>query len=78
LEIGEWVCAVPLGGNLGMGVVITSYNQWIFISIVAEPRLVPDLDRLRGFVGEAFDELRQGLPQGVNGSRAGGSHAAAV
>jgi diacylglycerol O-acyltransferase len=61
-EIEEWVSAVPLAGNLGIGVVITSYNQKIFVSLVAEPRLVPDADRLTGFVQEAFDELRHRLP----------------
>jgi WS/DGAT/MGAT family acyltransferase len=62
-EVTEWVCAVPLAGNLGLGVVITSYNQWMFISLVAEPRLLPDLDRLKQFVGEAFDELLERVPK---------------
>jgi hypothetical protein len=62
-KITEWVCAISLAANLGLGVVITSYNQQIFVSMVAEPRLVTDLDRLKGFVQEAFDELRQRVPQ---------------
>lgn len=43
--------------------MITSYNQQIFISMVAEPRLLPDVGRLKGFVEEAFDELRQRVSQ---------------
>jgi diacylglycerol O-acyltransferase len=77
-EITDWVCAVPLAGNLGLGVVITSYNQQIFISLVAEPRLLPDIERMKSFVQEAFNELRQQLPQEVSRSRTDRSHAAAV
>jgi diacylglycerol O-acyltransferase len=64
-EIAEWVAAVSLAGNLGLGVVITSYNQRLFITLVAEPRLLPDVDRLKEFTQEAFEELRERVPRGV-------------
>jgi WS/DGAT C-terminal domain len=57
------VGVIPLAANLGLGVVITSYNQQLFISLTAEPRLLPDLDRLRDFIQDAFEELRKRLPK---------------
>jgi WS/DGAT/MGAT family acyltransferase len=62
-EVTEWVCAIPLAGNLGLGAVITSYNQQLFISLTAERRLLPDVDRLRDFVEDTFEELRKRLPK---------------
>jgi hypothetical protein len=62
-EITEWVCAISLAGNLGLGVVITSYNQQMFISLIAEPRLLPDVERLKEFVQEAFDDLLEPVPK---------------
>jgi diacylglycerol O-acyltransferase len=64
-EVAEWVCAISLAGNLGLGVVITSYNQQLFISLVAEPRLLPDLDRFKELVREAFEDLLQQVPKEV-------------
>jgi diacylglycerol O-acyltransferase / wax synthase len=61
-EVTEWVCAIPLAGNLGLGVVITSYNQQLFISLTAEPRLLPDVDRLKDLIVESFEEMRKRLP----------------
>jgi len=63
-KIAEWVCAISLAGNLGLGVVTTSYNQQIFISLVGETRLVPNVERLKGFVQEAFEKLSQRVSQG--------------
>jgi diacylglycerol O-acyltransferase / wax synthase len=60
-EVTEMVGAIPLAGNLGLGVVVTSYNQQLFISLTAEPRLLPDVDRLRDFIGDAFEEMRERL-----------------
>jgi diacylglycerol O-acyltransferase / wax synthase len=61
-EVTDMVGVIPLAGNLGLGVVITSYNQQLFISLTAEPRLLPDVGRLRDFIQEAFDELKERLP----------------
>jgi WS/DGAT/MGAT family acyltransferase len=61
-EVTELVCAIPLTGNLGLGAVITSYNQQILISLTAEPRLLPDVDRLKEFVQDTFEEMRKRLP----------------
>ncbi|MBV8771758.1 MAG: wax ester/triacylglycerol synthase family O-acyltransferase [Deltaproteobacteria bacterium] len=61
-EITEWVCAIPLAGNLGLGAVITSYNQQLFISLTAETRLLPDVERFKYLIEEAFEEMRKRLP----------------
>jgi hypothetical protein len=71
VEVGEWVCAVSLAGNLGLGVVITSYNQRLLISLVADPRLLSDVDRLNGFIEEAFVELQSRVPQQESEARNG-------
>jgi WS/DGAT/MGAT family acyltransferase len=62
-EVTEWVCAIPLAGNLGLGVVITSYNQELFISLTAQPRMLPDVERLKLLIEEAFKEMRRRLPK---------------
>jgi hypothetical protein len=64
-EVLEWICGIPLAANLGLGVVITSYNQRLSISLIADPRLLPDVDRLKQFVHDAFDELVERVPQEV-------------
>ncbi|MCY4040465.1 MAG: WS/DGAT domain-containing protein [Gammaproteobacteria bacterium] len=46
-----------LTGNLGFGVVITSYNQHIYINFICDRRLVPDLDLMATSVNDAFQEL---------------------
>jgi diacylglycerol O-acyltransferase / wax synthase len=66
-EITEWVCAIPLTGNLGLGVVVTSYNQQLFISLTAEPRLLPDVERLKDLIVETFEEMRKRLPKIATG-----------
>ncbi|HJU10629.1 MAG TPA: WS/DGAT domain-containing protein, partial [Candidatus Binataceae bacterium] len=76
-EITEWVCAIPLAGNLGLGVVITSYNQQLFISLTAEPRMLPDVDRLRQLVEDTFEEMRRRLPAKASAGQRHGTVAAA-
>jgi WS/DGAT/MGAT family acyltransferase len=68
-EVDEWVAAVSLAGNLGLGVVITSYNNRLFITHVAEPNLLPDLEHLTEFTREAFQELRDRIPGDVRDLR---------
>lgn len=53
----EYVGLVPLGGNLGYGVAIVSYNQNLYFGLMAEPRLMPDLGLMRNYVEEALAEL---------------------
>jgi diacylglycerol O-acyltransferase / wax synthase len=46
------------GGTIGFGVPITSYNQEMFFHLTADPRLMPDVDRMKQFVDDSFAELR--------------------
>jgi diacylglycerol O-acyltransferase len=53
---------LPLGGNLGYGVAINSYNQYITFSMMADARMMPDVEQMKLFVAEAFDELKERIP----------------
>ena len=46
-----------LGGNLGYGVVVSSYNQNIYFNFICDPRLMPDLELMANGVDDAFAEL---------------------
>jgi diacylglycerol O-acyltransferase / wax synthase len=76
-EVTEWVCAIPLAGNLGLGAVITSYNEQLFISLTAEPRLLPDVDRLKNLIETTFEEMRKRLPEVTIGYERAAAEAAA-
>lgn len=62
----DYVGLLPLGGNLGFGVPIVSYNQNLYFTMMAEPHLMPDPDRMKSLVEQVFDELkRAALAQSV-------------
>jgi hypothetical protein len=42
----DYVGLLPLGANLGFGVPIISYNQNLYFTMMAEPNLMPDPDRM--------------------------------
>ena len=46
-----------LGGTLGYGVAIGSYNQKMYFNFVCDPRLMPDLEVMAQGVDDAFNEL---------------------
>jgi diacylglycerol O-acyltransferase / wax synthase len=52
-----WV--FPFSGNIGYGVVITSYNQKMYLNLTSDPTLLPDLDRMKQFCDEVFEEFRK-------------------
>jgi len=49
----------PLQANLGYGISILGYNQNLYFGMMAEPRLMPDLETMRSCLDEVFEELRQ-------------------
>ena len=55
----NYVGLLPLGGNLGFGVPIISYNQNLYFTMMAEPNLMPDPDRMKILVEEVFEELKR-------------------
>lgn len=56
-EVIEQTAIMMIGGNMGLGVAVGSYNQKMIFSFTAEPRLLPDIDRLSSKVESVFDEL---------------------
>jgi WS/DGAT/MGAT family acyltransferase len=58
---------VPIGWRMGLGVAIMSYDQQLAIALTADQSVLADLERLGGFVREAFEDLSlaagaQGVP----------------
>ena len=49
---------IPLGGSMGYGVAIQTYNQNLYIGMMAEPRLMPDVGRMKELVEAAYADLR--------------------
>ena len=54
----EFVGLVPLAGTFGYGVGIVSYNQNLFFGLMAEPRMMPDVDFMKSCIAAAFEELK--------------------
>ncbi len=49
---------VPLAANTGYGVAIGSFNQKLYFGMVSEPTSMPDVDLMKAYVEEVFEELR--------------------
>src|SRR5208283_2708131 len=54
----DCVGLLPLAANLGFGVPIISYNQNLYLTMMADPKLMPDPDRMKSLVKQVFDELK--------------------
>ncbi len=48
-----------LGGQLGYGVAVMSYNRQIYFSLICDPGLMPDLPLMAQKLDEVFQALRQ-------------------
>jgi diacylglycerol O-acyltransferase / wax synthase len=57
-KVTEMLGLLPLGGNLGYGVGITSYDQDITFSMMSDTALMPDPELMRALVEAAFEELK--------------------
>jgi len=55
----DQVGLIPCAGNLGYGVAITSYNQNMHFGMMAEPRMMPDVDVMKSLLDEVFAELKE-------------------
>lgn len=49
---------MPLGGNMGYGVAIQTYNQNLYVGMMAEPRVMADLELMKEYVEAAYADLR--------------------
>jgi hypothetical protein len=56
-KITSMLGILMLGGNLGYGSVVTSYNGDMILTFTADIRLMPDLDLMADEVEAVFDEL---------------------
>jgi diacylglycerol O-acyltransferase len=79
----EMVGLVPLSANLGYNVAIVTYNQMVTFGMLAEPRLMPDVDLMQAFAAEVFIELMgaanhaaEARTSGTGGSADKATHAA--
>lgn len=61
-KVADMLGLLPLGGNLGYGVGITSYNQHITFSMMSDERMMPDPELMQAFVEESFEDLRARVP----------------
>jgi hypothetical protein len=43
---------------MGVGCAVTSYNQKLYFGLMADAQAAPDVERLAGFLTEAYVELR--------------------
>ncbi len=50
---------VPLFNDQGLGIALFSYERELYWGVAADWDLVPDVERLESFVGEAFAELTE-------------------
>jgi WS/DGAT/MGAT family acyltransferase len=63
-EILDTYGLLMLGGNLGFGVVVGSYNRNLYFSLASDPRLMPDPEFMLEVIDDAFQELMEATGTG--------------
>ncbi len=53
----DTVSAIMLGGTLGFGAVVTTYNQNLYLNFTAEPRLLPNVERMAELADDVVAEM---------------------
>jgi hypothetical protein len=53
----DYVGMIPLGGTPRYGIVIASYNRDLYLWMMAASDMMPDIETMRFYVGQAFEEL---------------------
>jgi hypothetical protein len=48
-----------LGGTLGYGVVITTYNQKLYASFASDPTLLPDIETMADLFDAVYNEMME-------------------
>jgi diacylglycerol O-acyltransferase len=74
-KMTEMVPLVPLSANLGYNVAIVSYNQMLIFGMMAEPRLMADVELMQAFAAEVFIELMGAAKQAAEARTSAGSNA---
>ena len=62
-RIARQIGTLMLGGTLGYGVAVLSYNRELVFNLVSDPRLLPDLELMRTGIEDAMRELQQRAQQ---------------
>jgi hypothetical protein len=57
---------LPLSGDLGLGVAITSYDKSLNFGFACDPGIVPDVDRISALLDEEYIRLREAAGVGVS------------
>jgi diacylglycerol O-acyltransferase len=57
LELEALYPIVPIADGLGLGLAVFSYAGTLFVGLVADPALVPDLEKLGRGIEDAFAAL---------------------
>ncbi|MBI5289822.1 MAG: wax ester/triacylglycerol synthase family O-acyltransferase [Chloroflexi bacterium] len=77
---------VPLAGDMGIGVGITSFDKALYLGVMCDPNIVEDIDLMGGFCADEFRRLREaadvpvddlpqiGTRQKRNGASQNGAH----
>lgn len=68
-EVLEMTGIMMLGGTLGYGVAVNSYNQKMLFGLTAERRLLPDLERMIAAVEGAYVELLEAARANTGAAR---------
>jgi WS/DGAT/MGAT family acyltransferase len=50
---------VPLAGDLGIGVGITSFDKNLFLGVMSDPEIIPDVDIIGEYCADEFRMLRE-------------------
>ncbi|MYE85076.1 MAG: DUF1298 domain-containing protein [Gammaproteobacteria bacterium] len=56
-QVLDALAMLMLGGVLGYGLAVTSYNKRLYFTLVCDPRLMPDVERMADSLDGAFKEL---------------------
>ena len=64
-KMAETIGMIPLTATLGYGVAIVSYNRNLYLGLMAEPNLMPDVGFMKSRVKETLHELTAALPKAV-------------
>lgn len=70
-EILDQLGMMILTGSVGYSVVVQSYNQSLYINLICDPRLMPDVELMASEVESVFDELLQAARQSEPRAAAG-------
>ena len=64
-QIAETVGMIPLTATLGYGVAILSYNRNLYLGLMAEPNLMPDVGFMKSRIAATLHELIAAVPKEI-------------